>query len=94
MLTVDEVKLAVDKFAAITKDWANSNHNSYGTALEGYKRMFSPNETAIPSSYPEYWEGNNYAVNQLQSIEPHTRRNLFPERLFAFKTPNQTPQAA
>lgn len=98
MLTTEEITRIVERYIAQTKDWAQEQaQKQYRGMIGSLNALFPPaeatvNANTIPNQLPEYWVGYNYAVQQMQSIEPHTRRALFPERLFNLRTPNQTPE--
>jgi hypothetical protein len=91
MLSPEYINRIIGEFIGKTKTWSEDRtRNGYASALKALTGLFEVNTTTIPNQLPEYWIGYNYAVQQMQSIEPHTRRALFPERLFNLRTPNQT----
>lgn len=91
MLSEQYIARIIGEFVGKTKTWSEDRtRNGYASALKALTGLFEVNTTTIPNQLPEYWIGYNYAVQQMQSIEPHTRRALFPERLFNLRTPNQT----
>jgi len=97
MLTTEEITAIVDRYVEHTKDWAQAQaQKQYGGMIKSLNALFpssdAVNTNTIPNQLPEYWVGYNYVVQQMQSIEPHTTRALFPERLFNLRTPNQTTE--
>jgi len=93
MLSPEYIAHEIGEFVARTKTWSEDRtKNGNTTALAALSKLYGGevNSNTIPNQLPEYWVGYNYAVQQMQAIEPHTRRALFPERLFNLRTPNQT----
>ena len=93
MLSPEYIAHEIGEFVARTKSWSEDRtKNGNTTALAALTKLYGGevNSNTIPNQLPEYWVGYNYAVQQMQAIEPHTRRALFPERLFNLRTPNQT----
>jgi hypothetical protein len=93
MLSEEKIARIIGEFVGKTKTWSEDRTRNL-SPLKALMGLFGGevNTTTIPNQLPEYWVGYNYAVQQMQSIEPHTRRALFPERLFNLRTPNQTQE--
>ena len=43
-------------------------------------------------NYPEYWNGYNDAVNNLNKIKVHSEKGFFPHEMFEKRSPNQTDE--
>jgi hypothetical protein len=83
-LTEQEVAAIVAKYAVKLKDWKSRNDN------DRYNQVTKERLASV--TYPEYWEGYNYAARQFDAMSPHIRGDVYPAHLFAVRAPNETKQ--
>jgi len=71
-------KKAEPKYAQL---WAKAIRNGLG--------MAEP-----PENIPEYYPGYKLTVDHMERVRIHADNDIFPERLFAYRAPNQTDKEA
>jgi len=82
--------LSEQQIAALVQDFARKYKGWAGKSKSRPMDWITKDPADGSTLYPEYWPGYNYAVKQYKEIEVHTRQDVFPERLFAKRAPNQT----
>lgn len=85
-LSVEEISKEVQEFASKYKRWESEKAKT---------PINSITKTRIGvSQYPEYWDGYNYSARMYDSIIPHTRADIYPEKLLSVRAPNQSDAQA
>ena len=85
-LSVEEINKEVQSFVAKYKRWESEKSKT---------PINSITKTRIGvTNYPEYWSGYNYSAKMYDSIIPHTRSDVYPERLLSVRAPNESDAQA
>jgi hypothetical protein len=87
------MELSTEKIAQIIAQFKNS-FTGWKTQVDraAINPISKKREGTEP--YPEYWTGYNFSAKSYDAIVPHTRPDIYPERLFAVRSPNQDEKQA
>lgn len=84
-LLIEEVENIVANFAELKRGWDSQVPRTRGGRV--YKN-------ALGYEYPEFWDGYNFSAKIYDSIIPHSRADVYPERLLSVRAPNQSDEQA
>lgn len=89
MLQEDEIKLLIGDIVKKYREYDENGVLKRKNVSAG-KTFWNNGKKEFP--YPEYYDGYNMLLEQVEDILPHAERGHFPEKLFKERSPNQTDE--